>query len=132
MTTTTIQEKLAEVLVNNVDVLRQIVGELNSWDGSFENLAVYENDEDFFETFFEGKTVEAVRATQFGEYNYSDDYVRFNGYGNLDSLNEYQLNEELKDQVDEIVDALIENRENISLDQDIEAIIDGEDEEDGE
>lgn len=43
------------------------------------------NDENFFNTFFEGKPMEAVRASYFGTYRYSDDYVWFNAYGNLNS-----------------------------------------------
>jgi len=38
---------------------------------------IYENNEDFFETFFSTK-LEAVRAVVYGEYNYTHDYVRFN------------------------------------------------------
>jgi len=48
---------------------------------------IYNNDEEFFNMFFEGKVLEAVRAVSFGEYNYSNDYVKFNGYGNLESFN---------------------------------------------
>lgn len=48
---------------------------------------IYINDEDFFNTFFEEKTLEAVRAVCFGEYRYQDDYVIFNAYGNLESFN---------------------------------------------
>lgn len=48
---------------------------------------IFNNDEDFFNTFFDGKVIEAVRAVSFGEYNYSDEYVKFNGYGNLESFN---------------------------------------------
>jgi hypothetical protein len=48
---------------------------------------IYSNDEDFFNTFFEGKTNEAVRAVCYGEYRYTDEYVMFNGYGNLESFN---------------------------------------------
>lgn len=43
------------------------------------------NEEDFFNTFFEGKPMEAVRASFFGHYRFADDYVWFNAYGNLDS-----------------------------------------------
>ena len=43
------------------------------------------NDEDFFNTFFEGKPMEAVRASFYGNYRYVDDYVWFNAYGNLTS-----------------------------------------------
>lgn len=46
---------------------------------------VYRNDEYFFDEQFE-KADEAVRAVCYGEYKYMDDYVVFNGYGNLDSF----------------------------------------------
>lgn len=49
---------------------------------------IYTNDEDFFNTYFEGKTLEAVRAVCFGEYEYQNEYVKFNGYGNLESFND--------------------------------------------
>ena len=48
---------------------------------------IFINDEDFFNTYFEGKVLDAVRAVSFGEYSYSHDYVKFNGYGNLESFN---------------------------------------------
>lgn len=47
---------------------------------------IYENDDEFFNTFFDGKVIEAVRAVSYGEYNYTDSYVQFNGYGNLESF----------------------------------------------
>ena len=39
---------------------------------------LFENDGDFFESFFENK-LDAVRATFYGDYKFNDDYVRFNG-----------------------------------------------------
>jgi len=56
---------------------------------------IYSNDEYFFKKFFTDPDA-AVRATYYGHYNYCDDYVRFNGYGNLDSYNEYALLDEIK------------------------------------
>jgi hypothetical protein len=49
---------------------------------------IYDNDEDFFNTYFEGKVLDAVRAVSYGQYNYSNKYVKFNGLGNLDSFND--------------------------------------------
>lgn len=46
---------------------------------------IFENDDDFFDTYF-SKPQEAVRACYYGEYKYSDTYVKFNGLGNLDSF----------------------------------------------
>jgi len=129
MTTTTVQENLKAYLLENTDELRQLVNELNSWDGILEHLQAYENDEDFFEMFFSGKMIEAVRATQFGDYRYSDDLVRFNGYANLDSFSEYTYIEELKDSIEEIIELVIEKQQHLSLDSDIEEILEAEEEE---
>lgn len=48
---------------------------------------IFENDDEFFEIFFDNNTLRAIQATQFGDYRYHDNYVTFNGYGNLDSFN---------------------------------------------
>lgn len=55
----------------------------------------FSNDEDFFQTFF-GTMIEGVRATQYGDYRFYDDYVQFNGYGNVDSYSSDQVEQEIK------------------------------------
>lgn len=72
---------------------------------------IYENDEEFFETYFEGRPFEAVRSSYFGHYKFSDNYVWFNGYANLDSSN---FVDEMPIYVDEMIDWLIENYDEIS------------------
>ena len=43
-------------------------------------------DDDFWETYFKDDPYEAARATYFGNIqNWNDDYIRFNGYGNLET-----------------------------------------------
>lgn len=51
---------------------------------------LYDFDEEFFEMAFEGKeAIEICRATFFGNINsWSDEYIRFNAYGNLESLSD--------------------------------------------
>lgn len=65
---------------------------------------LYSFDEEFFETFFNEKPMEAARAASFGSMNWSDDYIYFNGYGNLESTNDplSRIDE------DELIDWLIE------------------------
>lgn len=46
---------------------------------------IYSNDEGFFNMFFEGKVIEAVRAVSYGEYSYPHTWVKFNGYANLET-----------------------------------------------
>ena len=64
---------------------------------------LYDFDEEFFETAFGNDPIEAARATFFGNIqNWSDEYIRFNGYGNLESLSEYDAVEVAEDHVDDI------------------------------
>ena len=52
--------------------------------------------------------MEAIRAICYGDYNYNDDYIRFNGYGNIDSYTKAERDDEIKSCIDEIVDRLME------------------------
>ena len=116
------KEKIREYLLNNEETLLDVVSELNSWNGCLENLEFWENDEEFFNTFF-NNPMEAIRATYYGNYNYNDDYVKFNGYGNIDSYSEYERIEEIKDNIDDIVDNLIECYYNIYINEELESLL---------
>lgn len=118
-------ENVKEYLLENEDELREVVQEINSYNGALDYLQAYENDEEFFETFFTNP-MEAVRATQFGNYNYSDEYVRFDGYGNLDSCSEWELLEDLKDNIDEIVELLIENENHLFISDELRELVEEE------
>lgn len=67
---------------------------------------LYDFDEEFFEMAFEGKEpMEICRATFFDHItSWNDEYIRFNAYGNLESLSEYDAVEEIYeyDAVEEI------------------------------
>ena len=104
------KENVKEYLLNNLEELKELVNDINSYDGSFDNLEVYENDDEFFNTFYNNNPAEAVRACYFGTYNYSDDYVKINAYGNIDSCSEWEYEEELQANVDDVIDYL-ENSE---------------------
>ena len=103
---------IKEYLLNNEDVLISVVQELNGWNGCFDYLEFWEYDGDFFESFFENK-LDAVRATFYGDYKFNDDYVRFNGFGNLESFSEYDMIDENKNRIEEIVENLIEYKDKI-------------------
>lgn len=79
-------------------------------DGGWE-YEIESNDEDFFNTFFEGKPMEAVRASYYGDFRYNDDWVWFDTYGNLSSGdNEEEL--PLRD-AEEMAEWYIENYEEL-------------------
>ena len=108
-------EDIKNYLLNHVDEIGNIVSEINSIDNSLEYLEYWDNDEEFFNTFFHNDPMEAVRSSYYGDYNYCDDYVRFNGYGNLESFNDYDLEREYKEYIDEIVKALTEHYQEMSI-----------------
>ena len=65
---------------------------------------VYEFDDEFFDFMFESRQ-EAARAVFFGDiHNWLDPYIYLNGYGNCESMNEYQFKEMLEDNADEIIE----------------------------
>ena len=54
--------------------------------------APYDFDEEFFNTYFNGNPMEAARATFFGRvFSWADPYIRFNAYGNLESMSEDEV-----------------------------------------
>lgn len=65
---------------------------------------VYDFDDEFFDFMFESRQ-EAARAVFFGDiHNWLDPYIYLNGYGNCESMNEYQFEEMLEDNADEIIE----------------------------
>ena len=108
-------EEIKNYLLNHVDEIGDIIIEINSIDGSLDYLEYYENDEEFFNTYFYNNPTEAVRSAYYGDYNYCDNYVRFNGYGNLESFNDYDLEKEYKEYIDDITKSLIEHYQQISI-----------------
>ena len=90
-----------EAIKNNLESVISYINDLDNNDtiqlhntycqeNNYSDDEIYTNDEEFFNMFFEGKVIEAVRAVSYGEYKYSDKYVKFNGYGNLESFNNYE------------------------------------------
>lgn len=58
-----------------------------NYEGCDDMLYIF--DDDFFDVFFEGRPLEAVRAAHFGNISWNDEYIKFNGYGNLETLSEW-------------------------------------------
>lgn len=116
-------EKIINYLLENTEELENVVREINSWNGSLEHLEAYPNDEDFFDTFFSHDVMSAVRAIQYGDYNINDDYVGFDGYGNLVSFNYREYIDELKSEVEEITELLIEYHDNLYMSDELVDLI---------
>ena len=113
-----IMEKYTNIknyLLNHIDVIGEVVTEINCLDGSLDFLEYFDNDEEFFNTYFYNNPMEAVRSSFYGNYNYCDEYVKFNAYGNLTSINEYELENEYKDYINDIVNSLLDHYEEITI-----------------
>lgn len=72
---------------------------------------IYYNDDDFLDTFFDGNASSLAKAIAYGDYEYNDEYVRFDGCGNLQSYN--GLQDALEDNfVDsELIDFIMEDKD---------------------
>jgi hypothetical protein len=77
-----------------------------------QNLEIYDNDENFFETFYSDNVIGAVQRAVNGEYKFHDDYVRIDNYGNFESFDYEDLDNYID--VDEIAEFLNENEEYLS------------------
>ena len=108
--------EIKELLLNDMGTLRDVVRELDGWNNCLDYLIVYENDEEFFDIFFANNPAEVARAIYYGDFNYNDEYIKFNAYGNLETLSEYNYEELLKENVEEVIDCLIKYVEHISID----------------
>lgn len=94
--------------INNLEETRFMIYEVNSYDNSLDYVTYYDNDEDFFDEMYQGSVIEAIRAVCFGNYNFVDNYVKIDSYGNLESCNKWELAMNYDTFAEEIVDTIIE------------------------
>lgn len=73
----------------------------NDWcaESGYESIEYF--DENFFDNFFSDK-MEVCRATAYGEVNFSDEYIRLNAYGNLESFGESEALDIIENCLEEI------------------------------
>lgn len=74
---------------------------------------IWPNDEDFLTTFFPNNPDALARAIFYGDYNYSHNYVRFNGYGNLETFNYFEA-KDLCELVQTMAEYITENPKNFT------------------
>ena len=117
-------EKIKKVLMEEIsyDNLAILVSECNSWNRSFEDLERFDTEYDL-DMFAEGNNAYWLACRiHFGDFNPNDEYFNFDGLGNLQSFNEYEYNEMINDEKEEIIEMALELHEQGSID--IQWIID--------
>jgi hypothetical protein len=130
--------------MNREKFIKAIIEEINCFDNdqmvqlnneycdqqNYPDDQIYSNDANFFADVYGGDVMEAVRAVSYGDYNYSHDWVKLNGYGNLESMNVID-EDDLCESIDTIAEEVADNFRNydhlFDLDED-----DFEDEEEEE
>ena len=124
-----IVEKMESYLRDNIDEARDIVAQANSWDGSLEDLYVYSMDE--FDYIIESRDlspIELICKVQYGDFNPNDDYFSFDGLDNLVSYRDYEYEELIRDNIEEIVERYIDISGHIYADAEMEALMEAYDE----
>ena len=107
--------KIEKILRSDMHLTMNIVSQLNGLNGSFETYTLYDMDD--FDTIMEGYTpTEVVQRTFFGDFNPNGDYFFFNGYANLESIYEWEMEGHFEPIIDEIVDNMLYNYDDLYID----------------
>ena len=94
-------EKLKEKLT--INDLKEMLLAINSYDNRLDNLDYEYNDEEFFSTYYNNNPYEVARAISYGSYDFNDEYVKINVYGNLESISESEFNNLIEEYKEEII-----------------------------
>ena len=86
-----------------VEQLKEMLQEVNSWNGSLGDYDYMEMSQ-LDEMLISVEPTEVLRMAHFGEFDWNDDYFIVNDYGNLESINEFEFEELLKDNQAEITE----------------------------
>ena len=124
-----IVEKMESYLRDNLEEARDIVVQANSWDGSLEELAVYDmNEFDYIIETSDLSPTELICKVQYGDFNPNDDYFAFDSLENLVSYQEYEYEELIRENIAEIVERYIDISGHIYADAEMEALMEAYDE----
>ena len=106
----------------NKTELFEVVSQINSYDSSLQHLEFLDMED--LDMYLDGLTpTDIANKIFFGDFNPNHEYFRFNGYENLESFDEWELNKELFDNIDEIIERIIDLKDEIELPEEIENIL---------
>lgn len=79
----------------------------------YEGDLIYDNDEYTINEMFDSP-MSALRAANYGDYNYAHEYFHLNGYGNLETF-DFASDEYSPIDVDRLTDWVFENQDNSEI-----------------
>ena len=109
------KNKIKEMLKNDEYLTMDMVNQINCLNGSFETYVLYNMDD--FDEMMEGYTpTELAERIFFGDFNINDDFFYFDGYANLESITEYDIEGHFEIIIDEIVDSMLYHYTDLYID----------------
>ena len=109
------EERKAEIIIRLNDYLNEdllsIYREAMCYDGSFDFCDAFDLEE--LIGMVDNK-YELVRSIIYGDVKSIDGMVRYNAYGNLESVTEYDLQWECEDYIDDLAEWLMDNYDHVS------------------
>ena len=115
-------EEIKNYLLSNEEELLRVIQEVNCYNGSLPWLECYDNDEYTINELF-NSPAEALRSAYFGDYDYNKPYFKFNGYGNIESLDEYDLRNQARNCIDDIINELLEHYQQLCISDKLKNLI---------
>ena len=91
-------------MAKTTEELMAMVSDVNAENGELDNLD-YFSMEEFDEILDMEKPWEIARKIHFGDFNPMHEYFTFDGYGNLESVSDWELERKLEEWEDEIMEA---------------------------
>lgn len=108
-----LREKISEYVENEDGSLESIISTCNAYDGRLEDYYFWEHSEEFYDTMFENREDVARAVYYASEYNYTDEYIKLNVYGNCETMSAYDyyvyINENKEEIIEEYIDGLFED-----------------------
>ena len=98
-------ERVKELLLEDDRLLQSVVSDINSWNGSLRDIEFYPLDSYELEVFFGDDMMKLADAICDGNFNSNDDYFTLDDvYGYITTYTETEMIEELKNNIDDIVE----------------------------
>ena len=124
LTRAMIVEKMERYLEENIEEARDIASQINGYDESLEELYVYTMYEfDYVMECADIKGLELINKVEYGDFNSSDSYFKFDGLANLISYTEFEYEQLVFDYIHEIVERYIELAGHVYADAEMEALM---------
>ena len=116
-------ERIRKYLLNEEEILINIVMGINAYNGSFETIIPYENDEYTINELFENNAYNFMERCQYGNYSIQDKYFTFDTLGNIYSCNWDDIVEETIYYIDEIIEELLSIYNELYIDKELKELI---------